>query len=134
MLRGFAATHLLNSRWATARWNAARSTSLGALRHEASGLASASAAMSPAIAAGCAPSDRVSNGTMVAKTLQLDEVDARMLELAARGHTNLEIARRLRYSRQAVEWHLGRLMRHWRVRNRASLVAEGFARGALSAR
>jgi DNA-binding CsgD family transcriptional regulator len=57
-----------------------------------------------------------------------------MLALVAAGHSNEQIAEALDYSPQAVKWHLARLMRAWKVGNRAALVSVAFLRGALCAK
>jgi DNA-binding CsgD family transcriptional regulator len=57
-----------------------------------------------------------------------------MLALVASGRSNEQIAAATDYSPQAVKWHLARLMRQWKVENRASLVAVALVRGVLTAR
>lgn len=57
-----------------------------------------------------------------------------MIALVASGRSNEQIAGETDYSPQAVKWHLARLMRLWKVDNRASLVAVALVRGVLSAR
>ena len=57
-----------------------------------------------------------------------------MLALVASGHSNDQIALETDYSPQAVKWHLARVMRLWKVENRASLVAVALVRGVLVAR
>lgn len=57
-----------------------------------------------------------------------------MLALAATGHSNEQIAIETDYSVQAVKWHLARVMRTWRVGNRAALVSVAFVRGVLTSR
>ncbi|WP_235436406.1 LuxR C-terminal-related transcriptional regulator [Arthrobacter sp. RIT-PI-e] len=64
----------------------------------------------------------------------LDGGDLNMVLLAAQGHSNQEIAHATAYSPQAVKWHLGRVMRLWNVRNRASLITTALLRGALRPR
>lgn len=54
-----------------------------------------------------------------------------MLALVAAGHSNEQIAEALDYSPHAVKWHLARVMRSWKVGNRAALVSVAFLRGAL---
>jgi len=63
-----------------------------------------------------------------------DEADPaiEMVALAAAGQSTEQIAVATAYSTQAVKWHLGRLMKKWKVGNRSSLVAVGILRGALS--
>lgn len=57
-----------------------------------------------------------------------------MLALVAAGHSNDQIAEVLDYSPQAVKWHLARVMRAWKVGNRAALVSVAFLRGVLCAK
>lgn len=71
---------------------------------------------------------------LVASAPGLDETEAQMLALAAQGLSNDEIAKETAYSRQAVAWHLGRLMRSWCAPNRTALVSVGFVRGWIRSR
>lgn len=57
-----------------------------------------------------------------------------MLILAATGQSNEQIADATDYSVHAVKWHLARVMRSWRVGNRAALVSVAFVRGVLTSR
>ncbi|MGX9899497.1 response regulator transcription factor [Arthrobacter sp. SA17] len=57
-----------------------------------------------------------------------------MVALLAAGRSNEQIAEALDYSPQAVKWHLARIMRSWKVGNRAALVSVAFLRGALCAK
>lgn len=57
-----------------------------------------------------------------------------MVALAAEGNSTEQIAAATAYSPQAVTWHLGRLMRTWKVGNRSALISVGFLRGVLSRR
>lgn len=66
-----------------------------------------------------------------ARPVEPDEQEVRMIALAADGRSTDQIAAELAYSPQAVKWHLGRLMRAWRVQNRCALVAAAFVRGVL---
>lgn len=61
----------------------------------------------------------------------VDPQEQEILRLVADGRSNAEIAEATHYSRQAVVWHLSRLMRRWRAPNRAALVAAAFANGVL---
>lgn len=65
---------------------------------------------------------------------QLEQPDLDMVLLAAQGQSNEEIAQETDYSPQAVKWHLGRLMRDWKVRNRTSLVTAALLRGVIRPR
>ena len=71
---------------------------------------------------------------LVAVDPTLTDAEARMLTLAAYGHSNDHIARATSYSRQAVGWHLSRIMRAWKTPNRTALVALAFVKGVLVAR
>jgi DNA-binding CsgD family transcriptional regulator len=71
---------------------------------------------------------------LVAVPGHLDSGDLNMVLLAAQGHSNEEIAVATAYSPHAVKWHLGRVMRLWKVRNRASLITTALLRGALRPR
>jgi len=57
-----------------------------------------------------------------------------MLALAASGRSNDQIAEETAYSPQAVKWHLARIMRAWRVSNRAALISVAFVRGVVVTR
>ncbi|MCS5717779.1 LuxR C-terminal-related transcriptional regulator [Herbiconiux sp. CPCC 205763] len=60
-----------------------------------------------------------------------DDPAIQMVALAAAGESTDQIAASTGYSRQAVKWHLSRLMRSWSVGNRSALVAAAFLRGVL---
>ncbi|UEJ81493.1 hypothetical protein Bra3105_11635 [Brachybacterium halotolerans subsp. kimchii] len=68
---------------------------------------------------------------LVSGSSDLDESDEKILSLAARGLSTERISRATAYSRQAVAWHLGRLMKACRTPNRTALVAFAFAKGWL---
>jgi DNA-binding CsgD family transcriptional regulator len=68
---------------------------------------------------------------LVATSPDLDDAEERMLVLAALGHSNEVIATATSYSRQAVGWHLSRIMRVWKAPNRTALVALAFVKGVL---
>ncbi|MGU3409505.1 helix-turn-helix transcriptional regulator [Microbacterium sp. M1A1_1b] len=71
---------------------------------------------------------------LVAAVPGLDETEEQMLALAAQGLSNDAIAKETAYSRQAVAWHLGRLMRACGAPNRTALVSVAFVRGWLRSR
>lgn len=71
---------------------------------------------------------------LVARAPGLDDSEERMLALAAQGLSNDQIASETSYSRQAVAWHLGRLMRTWKAPNRTALVSIAFVRGWIRTR
>lgn len=64
----------------------------------------------------------------------LDDSDRRIVALAAAGLSTEEIARETSYSRQAIAWHLGRLMKAWRAPNRTALVSLAHVKGWIAAR
>ncbi|MBK0332908.1 hypothetical protein I8D64_16010 [Brachybacterium sp. MASK1Z-5] len=68
---------------------------------------------------------------LVCGSSELDESDEKILSLAARGLSTERISQVTAYSRQAVAWHLGRLMKACRTPNRTALVAFAFAKGWL---
>ncbi|MFC5275979.1 helix-turn-helix transcriptional regulator [Brachybacterium sacelli] len=71
---------------------------------------------------------------LVPRTPDLEESDERMLALAAHGFSNQEISQETSYSKQAVAWRLGRLMKVWKAPNRTALVSFAFAKGWLRPR
>ncbi|MDJ0319714.1 LuxR C-terminal-related transcriptional regulator [Pseudarthrobacter sp. PS3-L1] len=77
------------------------------------------------------PADRME---LVAIPGGVDDSALEMILRTAQGQTNEEIGRATDYSSQAVKWHLGRVMRSWKVTNRAGLVTAAFLRGTLRPR
>ncbi|MBC7761127.1 MAG: hypothetical protein H7201_04890 [Candidatus Saccharibacteria bacterium] len=71
---------------------------------------------------------------LVAQSPSLDDIETTMLTLAAYGLSNEEIARKMSYSKQAVVWHLSRLMKAWKAPNRTALVSLAFVRGVIRSR
>ncbi|MFB7506369.1 helix-turn-helix transcriptional regulator [Streptomyces broussonetiae] len=63
----------------------------------------------------------------------LSTLHARILEGIAAGASNIQLASRLHLSRQAIDYHVGRLLRQLRAPNRAALVARAHAYGMLAA-
>lgn len=59
-------------------------------------------------------------------------VEARILALAAGGHTTGQMARQTGLTADGVNYHLTRLSRRWGVGNRAELVARGYVLGVLA--
>ena len=57
-----------------------------------------------------------------------------VLECAADGMTNKEIARALGISVDTVAWHLGELMDQFHARTRQDLISQGWMHGILKAR
>jgi DNA-binding NarL/FixJ family response regulator len=62
---------------------------------------------------------------------ELRQPGADILRMVAEGRTNVEIAGELHLSRQAVNYHVGRLMRALGAANRTALVALAYRRGLL---
>ena len=62
---------------------------------------------------------------------ELRRPGADILRMVAEGRTNVEIASALHLSRQAVNYHVGRLMRALGASNRTALVARAYQRGLL---
>ncbi|MFI0773724.1 PAS domain S-box protein [Streptomyces sp. NPDC021212] len=59
-------------------------------------------------------------------------VEARILALAAGGHTTAQMARQTGLTADGVNYHLTRLSRRWGVGNRAELVARAYVLGVLA--
>jgi DNA-binding CsgD family transcriptional regulator len=62
----------------------------------------------------------------------IDPLEHEILVMAARGLSTAEIADAIFYSRQAVSYHLGRLMARFGTPNRTALVAFGYEQGLLA--
>jgi DNA-binding CsgD family transcriptional regulator len=62
---------------------------------------------------------------------ELRQPGSDILRMVAEGRTNVEIAGELHLSRQAVNYHVGRLMRALGAANRTALVALAYKRGLL---
>ncbi|WP_369813627.1 LuxR C-terminal-related transcriptional regulator [Frigoribacterium sp. RIT-PI-h] len=105
MTRGARVAHELGSCWAESWLNATS----GVDRHLK---AAARVSVSCNADVAEAPIELVTTDT------ELDEAEQRMLTLTAYGLSNAEIAQATSYSRQAVGWHLGKLMRAWKAPNR----------------
>ncbi len=72
-------------------------------------------------------SDRA--GDAGAGTGRLTRLDALILEGAAAGLSTVQLAGRLFLSRQGVEYHVGVLLRRFRVPNRTALASKAYAMG-----
>jgi DNA-binding CsgD family transcriptional regulator len=110
--RAAVVAHELGSCWAEA-WLAARSDAAAALAGD---------------------EVTVAEVELVPADSDLDEADKAILTLAASGLSTEAIAQETAYSRQAVSWHLGRLMRVWHAPNRTALVSLAFVKGWIDAR
>jgi DNA-binding CsgD family transcriptional regulator len=131
MARSTKVAQELGSCWVEA-WSAARA----AKGHAAKGHAVSETDATPVDKRPRASAMPVEGGSieLVAADPTLSDAEARMLALAAYGHSNEHIARATSYSRQAVGWHLSRIMRAWKTPNRTALVAVAFVKGVLVAR
>lgn len=65
---------------------------------------------------------------------QIDSLERGILTMVARGLSTVETAKMLHYSRQAVSYHLSRLMARFEVPNRTALVAFAYEHGLLPSR
>jgi DNA-binding NarL/FixJ family response regulator len=126
MARATRVAHELGSCWVEA-WSDARSAK------ERAGRDAGGASVHPRPRASVTVLDGGSI-ELVAAHPTLSDAEERMLTLAAYGHSNEHIARATSYSRQAVGWHLSRIMRAWKTPNRTALVALAFVKGVLVAR
>jgi two-component system response regulator NreC len=63
---------------------------------------------------------------------ELTSRETEVLRLIALGHTNVEIARKLRLSPRTVEAHRARIQRKLGLRTRADLVRYALRRGLLA--
>jgi len=83
-----------------------------------------------------AESESTSNGQIGSSRRRrslISQLDARILEGVAGGASTIQLATRLYLSRQGVEYHVGRMMRKFRVSNRAALVSKAYSTGLLVA-
>ncbi|MEU8825295.1 LuxR C-terminal-related transcriptional regulator [Streptomyces sp. NPDC048636] len=64
-------------------------------------------------------------------TCFLTKVDARILEGMAVGQTTLNLASRLHFSRQNIDYHVTGLLRRFQAPNRTALVSRAFCTGML---
>ena len=120
----------LGACWAHA-WSSAPSR---AASHTGSAAVSAAGSSEPAADVPAGADTEVHVPDLIAVPGHLDDADLDMVLLAAQGRSNEEIAQATAYSPHAVKWHLGRAMRTWNVRNRASLITTALLRGALRPR
>jgi DNA-binding CsgD family transcriptional regulator len=63
------------------------------------------------------------------RVLPLNARDAGILEGVASGASSVQLAASLFLSRQGVEYHIGRLLRRFRVPNRTALVGRAYSLG-----
>jgi PAS domain S-box-containing protein len=61
----------------------------------------------------------------------LTAMDARILEGAAAGISTVQLASQLYLSRQGIEYHIGGMLRKFRVANRPALVSKAYSLGIL---
>lgn len=62
----------------------------------------------------------------------LTQIDARILEGVATGASTVQLATKLYLSRQGIEYHVGNMMRHFKVPNRAALVSKAYSMGLFN--
>jgi DNA-binding CsgD family transcriptional regulator len=62
----------------------------------------------------------------------LTEINARILEGVATGATTVQLAARLYLSRQGIEYHVGSMMRQFKVPNRVALVSKAYSMGVFA--
>lgn len=62
---------------------------------------------------------------------KLTTIAARILEGIARGEPTVRLASKLHLSRQGIEYHIGAMMRDFRVPNRVALVSKAYSAGML---
>jgi len=69
----------------------------------------------------------------VASHKLLTELDARILEGVAAGKSTANLAAKLHFSRQGIEYHIRAMFRRYNVSNRTALACKAYALGLLSA-
>ena len=62
----------------------------------------------------------------------MSEIETQILQGVAAGASTAELARRLYLSRQGVEYHIHRMMRFLKVKNRTELVSRAYVAGLLA--
>jgi DNA-binding CsgD family transcriptional regulator len=67
--------------------------------------------------------------TLTRPTKLLSRINAQILEGVAAGAPTVQLATRLFLSRQGVEYHVGNMLRQFKVPNRAALVSKSYAMG-----
>ena len=77
--------------------------------------------------------DNAGTGRASIRKLIMNDLDARILEGVAMGMSTVNLAAKLYLSRQGVEYHVGKMLRRFKVANRAALVSRAYATGILSA-
>ncbi|GAB3164170.1 LuxR C-terminal-related transcriptional regulator [Amycolatopsis sp. NPDC004378] len=78
--------------------------------------------------------DRVQRRTFdpAGRTRAMSEIETQILQGIAAGASTAELARRLYLSRQGVEYHIHRMLRGLKVRNRTELVSRAYVNGLLA--
>jgi DNA-binding CsgD family transcriptional regulator len=66
--------------------------------------------------------------------LELTELHARILKGVAMGMSTISLANRLYLSRQGVEYHVGTMLRKFKVGNRPALISRAYSIGVLDVR
>ncbi len=67
--------------------------------------------------------------TLISPTKLLSQINAQILEGVAAGAPTVQLASRLFLSRQGVEYHVGNMLRQFKVPNRAALVSKSYSMG-----
>jgi PAS domain S-box-containing protein len=67
--------------------------------------------------------------TLISPTKLLSKINAQILEGVAAGASTVQLASRLYLSRQGVEYHVGNMLRQFKVPNRAALVSKSYSMG-----
>jgi DNA-binding CsgD family transcriptional regulator len=75
------------------------------------------------------PVTPTAQGRDAATAPRLTRLSARILEGVAAGHSTVQLADRLFLSRQGVEYHIGVMLRRFRVPNRTALACKAYALG-----
>ncbi|MEU6083637.1 PAS domain-containing protein [Streptomyces sp. NPDC047108] len=76
--------------------------------------------------------EETSVSSTVAPQRLLSQLHAQILEGVASGASTVQLAARLYLSRQGIEYHVGLMLRRFRVPNRAALVARANSMGMLT--
>lgn len=76
-----------------------------------------------------AEKDTSAQAVVVDRNFCLSEQDARILEGIAYGESTVRLATKMFLSRQGVEYHVGNMLRKFKVPNRAALVSKAFSMG-----
>ena len=70
-------------------------------------------------------------GVPESRTRMVTDTEARILEGVAAGESTVQLASKLHLSRQGIEYHIGAMLRRFRVPNRTGLVSKAYSLGML---